>query len=149
MGDVFTPGRMMTDLIHGPIDTVPSDGSHRVLGQASSVHEELGYRTSSPTEYKVMTVEPTRSTRQRPSVPQQPVQRRRKIALSCNLPPSAIDCPRSRQPSAVLMPSRPLRAACGGGPAAHPFAASARGAPSGRRRDGGMVIPGKTKDDYQ
>src|SRR5258708_19910382 len=105
MGDVFTPGRMMTDLIHGPIDTVPSDGSHRVLGQASSVHEELGYRTSSPTEYKVMTVEPTRSTRQRPSVPQQPVQRRRKIALSSNFPPTPLHFPPPPHPIAPPTPS--------------------------------------------
>lgn len=52
---------MMTDLTQGPTGTDLSDGSHRILGQPSNVHEELGYRAfANPTGYKVMTVEPTR-----------------------------------------------------------------------------------------
>ena len=35
---------MMTVVIHGPYGAAVSEGSHRLLGQASSVHEESGYR---------------------------------------------------------------------------------------------------------
>ena len=62
---------MMTASAQGPIGTVLSDGSHRVLGQSSNVHEELGYRASpSPTGYKLMAVQTTRIA-PTPSVPSQ------------------------------------------------------------------------------
>jgi hypothetical protein len=68
---VFAQGWMMTASAQGPIGTVLSDGSHRVLGQSSNVHEELGYRaSSSPTGYKLMAVQTTRVA-PAPSVPPQ------------------------------------------------------------------------------
>jgi hypothetical protein len=52
---------MMTASAQGPTGTELSDGSHRILGQSSNVHEELGYRASpSPTGYKLRAVQTTR-----------------------------------------------------------------------------------------
>ena len=52
----------MIDLIQGPNQSVLSDGSHPLLGQAFNVHEESGYRSAcSRTAYKVMTVDTTGS----------------------------------------------------------------------------------------
>jgi hypothetical protein len=60
---------MMTVVVQGPTGAGVSDGSHRLLGNSSGVHEELGYRASSgPTGYKVMAVDPTRiGNAQRPN----------------------------------------------------------------------------------
>ncbi len=53
---------MMIDLIQGPSQSVLSDGSHPLLGQAFNVHEESGHRSAcSRTAYKVMTVDTTSS----------------------------------------------------------------------------------------
>ena len=66
---MFAQGWMMTASAQGPTGTELSDGSHRVLGQSSNVHEELGYWASpSPTGYKLMAVQTTRIA-PAPSIP--------------------------------------------------------------------------------
>src|SRR5436309_7852191 len=81
---------MMIDLIQGPSQSVLSDGSHPLLGQAFNVHEESGYRSAfSRTAYKVMTVDTT-SSAPVPSVHQ------RNICRGDNIGPDR------RQPGTVL-----------------------------------------------
>jgi len=124
----------MIDLIQGPSQSVLSDGSHPLLGQAFNVHEESGYRSAfSRTAYKVMTVDTT-SSAPVPSVHQ------------CNICRGDNIGPDRPQPGTVLRPSRPLRAASRRWPAASLDGLCAR-CRSGRGRDEGMVPLVEQRDD--